>query len=351
MARAMAGGSRSDARLTAQIRDLFLADEDRLDDRTRAAAAASLRAVLLVAARDLAARVADQMPGHFVDRHGDALSPDGAAAAVLHRLYASGLVQDQGVMEELFARVRQDILSDALRANQAPGVDASFLPALAASSNAALADAARAYGIAENRRRADGRTDLPAAHRETVMWWAAAALREHWGGGQSAVDAAEQAARDRAIADAAQRHVAAYDDQDRLEVVALRLAAALGPAPSDLAEPLIAALEEGCLALFIALLVQALALDPGEVRALVLDPRGERLWLALRAVDLDRAAIARIGFLLADADPRRDLEAFAGLLDAIAAIPAQEAVQGLAVLALPPPFRAAMRALDRAVAR
>ena len=79
----------------------------------------------------------------------------------------------------------------------------------------------------------------------------------------------------------------------------------------------------------------------------MIEPRGERLWPALRAVGLDRPSIARIALSLADADPRRDIEQFADQLDDIAAIDAEAARVALAPLSLPRSFRCAIRALAR----
>ncbi|MCP5979030.1 hypothetical protein NL364_31520, partial [Klebsiella pneumoniae] len=75
------------------------------------------------------------------------------------------------------------------------------------------------------------------------------------------------------------------------------------------------------LILFIAILGRAVDLDFTGARAIVLEPEGDRLWLALRAAALDRPTIARIALALADADPRRDIDIFAEELDAIAAVP------------------------------
>jgi len=51
--------------------------------------------------------------------------------------------------------------------------------------------------------------------------------------------------------------------------------------------------------------------------------------------------------LLSDADPRRDIEAFADQLDTIAAIPVLAAREALAPLSLHPDFRRAIRAIER----
>ncbi|MCD2314708.1 DUF2336 domain-containing protein [Sphingomonas sp. IC-11] len=346
LARAAAAAVRSDVHLASAIQDFFLAEGDRLDDRTRAATAATLRAILHSIAHDLTGHAAEQLAGHAVEPCTAALPRHAAAGALVHRLYASGLLRDRGLMEELFAQARQDILSDALLVNRAPGATPSFLPALSAGSDEGLADAAIAYLHAENARRAGGRSDVPGPLRERLTWWAAAVLREKWSGGSSG-----RIAIDRAIAGAAQHSISAYRDDDRLEAIADRLAALLRPGAAELSERLVQSLEEGHLALFVALLAQVLAVDAREIRALLLDPAGEQLSLALRAAGLDRAAIARVGFLLTEADPRRDIEAFADTLDVVAMIAPEEALEGLALLTLPTDFRAAVRALDRAVAR
>ena len=346
LARAAAAAVRSDVHLASAIQDFFLADEDRLDDRTRTATAATLRAILHSIAHDLTGHAAEQLAGHSVEPFTAGLPHHAAAGALVHRLYASGLLRDRGLMEELFAQAGQDILNDALLANRAPGAMPSLLPALSVGSDEGLAHAATAYLRAENARRAGGRSDVPGPLHERLTWWMAAALRETWSAGPLG-----RTAIDRAIAGAAQRTISANRDDDRLEAAANRLAALLAADAADLPERLVRSLEEGHLALFVALLAQALTVDPHEVRALLLDPAGERLSLVLRAAGLDRPSIAQVGFLLADADPRRNIDAFADMLDDVATIAAEDAAEALALLVLPADFRAAVRALDRAVVR
>jgi hypothetical protein len=99
--------------------------------------------------------------------------------------------------------------------------------------------------------------------------------------------------------------------------------------------------------LFIALLGHALGVPYALARDLVLDPAGERLWLALRALEIGREGVAQIGYALSEADPRRDLEKFADTLDTIAGIAPAEARAALAPLKLDPDYRAALIALER----
>jgi hypothetical protein len=79
---------------------------------------------------------------------------------------------------------------------------------------------------------------------------------------------------------------------------------------------------------------------------MVLASDGAQLWVALRALALPREAIARVGVALCEADPRRDVEAFAEQLDAIMAIATDDARAALAGLRLPGDFRAAIAALE-----
>ena len=125
----------------------------------------------------------------------------------------------------------------------------------------------------------------------------------------------------------------------------MRLAAAIDPRPDELSVLLTEALADRRVALFIALIARAIGLEAGEAREVVLDPLADRLWLVLRALDVDRTSLARIGLALSEADPARDVERFADDLDNIAAIAPAEARRQLAPLLLHRDYRAAMLAL------
>ena len=149
------------------------------------------------------------------------------------------------------------------------------------------------------------------------------------------------------IVEAAQRSLAAHDEGERPEALAVRLAIAIDARADELATLLIGALGDRSLNLFVALLGRAVDLDYDGARAIVLEPEGDRLWLALRAAGLDRATIARIALALADADRRRDIERFADDLDDIAAMPVSTARSALAPLTLHHDLRLAIDALAR----
>lgn len=341
LARAAAAERRAEARLATAIDDFLLAENDRLDDRTRAAMSALLEGAVRAIEREIA--------GHAARQLGDGAVAAGDGATTLARLLDAGLLRDRELIGELLGQVRLDLLGESLLANRAPGTQPVLLARLGACEDGVVASAARDYLLADGRQRdsaAARGSDLPAALHRRLVWWVAAVLRERHPG-----EPGQQAAIDRALTGAAQRRLAAHDDGDRLDRAAIRLAAAIDARPDERAELLIEALGEGHAALFVAVAAHAFGIDFAEARGLTLDPEGDRLWLALRAHGFDRATIARIGLALADADPRRDIEAFADELDAIAAVPVEAAGAVLAPLALHPDFRAALRALDRNAAR
>lgn len=338
-ARAGAAEAWAEARLGTAIGDFFVREDGRLDDRTRAAMTERVRGVVTSVEREIAVHAERTMAALGLAEQVSFGDPD---TSVFARLIGSGLLRDGELMAELLGQVRQELLGDALAANRQPGSAPLLLPRLVDFGDGVIAQAATAYLVADGRRRAPGRRgELPAELHRRVVWWTAAALRERHEGG------AAQPAVDRALADAAERSLSAHDEGDRLAAVAVRLAAAVDARAAELPDLLIEALEEGRVAVFVALIAHAQGIDFVESREIVLDPAGDRLWLALRTQGLERAMIARIGLALADADPRRDIEAFADELDAIADIPPDVARASLAPLALHRDFRCAVRALAR----
>ena len=346
LARAAAADLRADRRLATAIVDVFLGDDGRLDDRARAALAIMLEALVgaieapfrAQAARLLTARALPQLASTIAD-----------GVPALDRLRAAGLLRDPELMHELINRVRQGLIAEALPIEPPERADQpSLLARLSRDADQRVASAAIALLAAESHRKAliltgaPSRTDLPVAIHRRLVWWVAAALRDIPASGD--IDSL-----DRALAESAQHGIAAHDASDGLEAAATRLAAALDPRAEDLTALLTDSLADQRLSLFIALLGHALGLGYGDVRDLVLDPDAERLWLVLRALELDRTAIARIGLALCEADPRRDIDHFADMLDAVAAIEPEAARTAITPLLLPPDYRAAMLAVARGV--
>lgn len=352
IARATTAETRVRRDLAVAIDDFFLPEAARLDERTRAALGLLLRAMVDAVEADLRGCAAELLTGWGEETLAGVLNAlDRSTFATLAH---SALLRNPELMAELIARVRQDAIGAALPM-QAPDdpEQPSLINRFVQHPDQVLANEAMGVLVAESRRRGSpdagrlSQTDLPADLHHRLLWWVAAALRRT--PALAAVD--RYLLLDRALCEAAQRALAAYDDGDRLEAAALRFAAALDPQPEELAELLVESLGDRRLVLFTALLAHALSLSYPAARDLVLDPGAERLWLGLRALDLDREAIAHIGYALCEADPRRDIEQFADLLDTIAAIAPEQARDAVASLRLHPEYRAALIAIEREGAR
>jgi hypothetical protein len=132
---------------------------------------------------------------------------------------------------------------------------------------------------------------------------------------------------------------------EQVEAVALRLAAAIDPAPHELMRVLLEALRDRRLPLVVALLARAAEIAFTEARALLLDAGAERLLLVLHALELPREGIAELCFMLCNADPRRDLAALADAIDALENVDPHQARELLVHLRLSPEYRAARDAL------
>lgn len=345
LARAAADDVRADHHVMAAIDDFFIPDEARLDDRVRSALSESLRDIIGAVEREIRQFASRLLIG--VDEPVAANRLISSPASAFEALSNAGLLRDADLMRELLARVRQELLSDALpTATPDDPERPSLLSRLVSHPDGVVASAASAMMAADSRRLgttpgAAMRSDLPAELHHRVVWWVAAALREQLG--EDAVPAA-----DRALADAAMRSLAAHDEGDRFEAAAMRLATAIAPQPNELPAYLIESLGDRRLALFIALLAQALGCGYDVAREMVLDPVADRLWSALRCLDLDRPVIARIGLALCEGDPRRNVELFADQLDAIMAIEPEAARAALAIVQMPSDFRFALLQLRKA---
>ncbi len=347
LARGAADDVRADRRIVAAIDDFFVDDHARLDDRARAALAEVLDGLTDAIETELRQHAGRLLIGRDEPELANRLVGD--PACVHQALARAGLLRDGELMRELLARVRQEILGEALTPVAPDNPDTpSFVARLVGHPDGIVAAAATALLTADARRRAAiepgaaPRSDLPAELHHRLVWWAAAAIR---------LAMPPTAALDKALTEAALRSLAAHDEGDRLEAAAMRLAAALGAQPHELPQFLIDALGDRRVALFVALLAHALGFSYGLARDIVLDPVADRLWLVLRAVALDRASIASIGLALCEADPRRDIEGFADQLDAIMAVSPDDARTALAALSLHPDFREALLLLAKAQAQ
>lgn len=338
--RVAAAEVRAQAELDTAIADLGVVEALRLDDRTRLDIETMVGGLVATIGSTLRRHAARMLSDRDVDG-AMVLRP---VAELMPRLTAAGLLRDRALVAVLVRRARHDQIAAALpllpTADGTPGL----LIRLAGDADAAVAEAALALLGLDGRRREAweqgevGPVDLPMELHARLAWHVAAVLRADDG------SAAVSRAVDRALAEATGRLLAGHDDDRNADAVALRLAAALDPRANEIVALLVAAIDDRRLDLFTALIAHALDIGMPDMRAIVIDPVGDRLWLALRALSVDRTSLARIALALADADRRRDIDGFAVQLDAIAAVPATEAAAILSPLTLPAAFHAAIQA-------
>ncbi len=332
----------ADARLEVAVADIFLSQPGRLDDRTRAATLRLAEATVCAIEQRIAGETARDLT--MADRHEAAVILDTNRSLAWPRLLEAGLMRDADVIGELIAQARVDLLDESLAAMRAPDAAPTLVATLVERGAPAQRVAAVAYLVADGTRRggASGRRAmLSATLHARVAWWVAAALREQLGATAGPVG-------DRALADATHRCIADHaDDGGAVDPAAAALVRALAPSPAERAELMVRALDGARVALFVALLADAVSIEANDARALVLDAASDGLWLALRAAGLPHDALARAGFLLCEADRERDLSLLIETLDTLAALDPAVAAAAVAGLRLPRDFREAARALAR----
>lgn len=348
LASAATVSARVPGRTEMAIRDLFRAEHDRIDDHVRTAFAHQLRRIVETVTIELIAFAGRSLAAAGHPEIALALT-EGRAPYDL--LVAHDLLCDADLVAELLGRIELDAIADRLpgAANDDPDRP-SLLARLVEHPDRIVGNAARALLAADSRRR-DAQEGYPIAHSDLsaesqhrLTWQVAAALRVRGAGD----DREALAALDRALADSVRRSLRAYDEGDRIEAAAMRMASALDTSATDLADLLLGTLGDRRIALFVAILARALGSDYAAVRGLVLDRHGDRLWVALRALDLPRAAIAQIGFVLSEADPHRDLDQFVDRIDPAMTLAPADAAAALTILRTDPVYREAVGILTRA---
>jgi hypothetical protein len=344
LARAAAADVHVQRQLEIACQDFFLPADARLDERMRSALGDLVRLLVATVERELREHGARLLASRGDSRLSQALSDGGS---VLPRLRESGLLRDTEMMAELLGRVGLELLAQAMPMHGSVDPERpSLINRFAQSPDRVVAASAMAVLIAESQRRnlteagLLARSDLPADLHHRLVWWVAAALRE------SLADYEALDALDRALCEAAQRSLAAYDEADRPEAAAMRLAMAVDAHAGELPALLVEALGDRRVSLFVAFVAHGLGLGFSTIRTILLAPDPERLWVALRALGLARDTIAQLGYALSEADARRDLGRFAEQLDAIAAVSVEQARASLAPLKLPSEYRAALLALE-----
>lgn len=330
----------AEQRLAVGIEDIFLSRPGRLDDRIRAAtlrlAEASIGAIEQQVSGDTARALM------ALGRREAAALLGSNRALAWPRLLEAGLMRDAGLIGALIAQARVDLLDESLAALRAPDAGPTVVTALIEHGDAAQRAAASNFLLVDGMRRGAGEERhavLPPTLQAQIIWWIAAALRERLGeiGGAEA---------DIALSEAAQHRIARANDGQVIGA-ASRLVRALAPTTADRGTLMIRALESARTPLFAAFLADGAGVDAEAALSLVLDSHSDRLWLALRAAGLDRDTIARVGFLLSEADRERDLTMLIEVLDPLGALDPVGAARAMSTLRLPEDFRAAVRALAR----
>lgn len=331
-------------RMNASAEHFYLASQSRIDDRTAAALDRMMRQMTGSVERT----VRDRTARLLVSRGEAALAESVRSGSdCFDRVHAAGLFREPSLFAELFARVRLDALNRALPVSPSDHADQpTMLVRLAQAGDRLVATAAVGLLAAYARRSPEHEDGMPAVElvrslHARIAWWVAAALRDMHG-----AQAGEHIdILDAALSESVRRALDAQDELTPLETAAMRLAHAIDAQPAEL-PPLIAeAVGERRLVLFVALVARASGLSFDRVRDIVIDPDGDRLWIVLRALNIPRPTLARLAFAFAEAEPERDIEAFADRLDLLMAIEPAAARKALAPMALDPDYHAAMLAL------
>lgn len=311
--------------------DLFHPEEARLDDRTRARARELLAETVAVWERALRVGAARRLTAWGEEEVSERLSASGSS--VLNELLDAGVLADPDFAAALVGCTELSRLAGDLPAARHSPERPSLLARLSECPEPAIAEAATAMLAAANMTPATALSDEWAGR---LVWWVAAALAAR----------SDEPSLALALAETAEELLVSPPKRDA-ERVAAALASAIAARPDELPDLLVESLGDRQPALFIAFLAEALELATDEVRSALLDRDSTQLLLCLRAAAVGREAIALMGVALAEADPRRDLERFADLLDEVAALAPAAARAALAPLALPLAFRRARRELQR----
>jgi hypothetical protein len=330
----------------AAIADYRMPLDLRIDDHARAAIDTLLRTIVGTIGGDiqgLAARAIEASGGNGTRAAIEAID----AQRVTERA-APMLIDDDEVSRAVLTRVAADRLTQGLSPASFDLGDAPDpLRTLAEASDRAVARRLPALIAAEGRRHGPVdqppyATELPAEAQVRATWIVAAAMAR-------AIEAAhDHGEAEAAIVEGAERALTQYDESERLEAQAMRLAAAIDARGELLGDMVQHAWAQGRLMLGVALIAHAGRVAFDDMLDIVTDPVATRLAMACRALGLSRAVIARLGYALAEADSRRDIERFADMLDAVTALPDDVPRAALRDMQLARGYREARAALTEA---
>ena len=312
----------------ATVADLFLPAEARLNDRQRGTMIRLLTKLVQAIEQDLRRRFINHVGGNIPDELVDMIASD-QIEIISPLLFRSGLLEDTELVALLKRRTEEHRLVRTLRlkavrdAGEAGAMPpAPLLDRLLESSEVRIAEAAMALLIAESRRHDRfqepllARTDLPAEIQHRMVWWSAAAFREHLRR-QASVEAAFI---DRALVAAGNDALAAHDESEALESRALQLARLLADCGKLDDELIVKALDDARPMLAIAGLSIRAGIDFVSTWEMAMAPA--RLTVLLRAIGMERASAISVLFAL-----HQDGDAPDRLIDLAAAYEALEGRQ------------------------
>lgn len=286
-------------RLATVRADFFLDPAERLSERERALMTGMLHCLV----GDIAERLKDDLPGHA----------GGTDAQLVAELNRSGLLDDPDLIGLLLLRAEEERIAAAATA-RAGRSEARVLQGLVGNENGQVSAAAMALILARGRRRDRfgqcllAFDDLPLSTASRLAHRVAAAIR--FGGG----------VRDADITSASAKLVAGHDPAKSVETLAGAMAGALAEAELLDDALLLAAANEGEVALLAHLLGHLAGVSGAIAEAELLSGDPSAIIMLLRMAKLSRQVaagiLAAIGDLLGVQDPSAALVEFNRLKDA-----------------------------------
>lgn len=324
-------------RLAAVLVDLFLPDAYRPTDRQRSVMTRLLTGLVAQVESDLRVALVPQFEAEAWPELVAALATTRVeiAAPLLAR---ARLLRDEELIALLLARAEEYRIVTGLRRIAAAGIDG--VP----DSTETTADAHEIALLAAESRRFDrfhepviDSRDLPAEILHRLLWRVAAALRDY----MVRVQRIDPAQADRAISAAANRSLAVHDEGGTIDAAAMRFARHLDARGGADDAALIRALHLGRFTLFVALLAVRAGLEHDIAFAMATDPGGDRLAVLLRAIGVERDAVAGILFEMAAINGLAE-DRLAEQLDDCMAMTVDSAVEAIRPWRLDRGYRAAI---------
>lgn len=339
-------GSESRERVTGAMEELFRPSGLRLSDLEKSASLDMLGELIGAIDSELRCRMLahSELPLGPEFRESIASERVTIALPVLER---AGVLNDLDLVALLLCRVDEYRLGAALRGRDGEA-SGGALDALLDDPDAAVADAAMAVLIAENRRNdrfddpALAPAELPADLRHRLLWQTAAALRDY----AAFAHDVDPVRLDPVFAASVPAILAAHDEGERLEAAALRLARLLQSSSALHDDVLVDALSCGRLTLYAAAIAARAGIDfePAWEAVTGLDQSAHAV--LLRAIDADDAVAARLLVAMTKARSGEGAgDHVAGLVEAWRALDVDDARAAIGVWRLDPTYRATIARL------